>query len=239
MQLKYQLSGMTCKGCEAHVKYKLLSLPFVTEVEVSKETNMAIINMESFIAISEFQNILGGNDSKYKINEIKEIFVAETKTWFTTYQPILLIFAYIVSITILLQFNNKQFNVMQWMQHFMAAFFLVFSFFKMLNLKGFAQSYAMYDILAKKTPIWGYVYPFVELGLGICFLVNFYPFFTNIFTLLIMVISIVGVLKSVVNKQKIQCACLGAVFNLPMSSLTIIEDAIMIAMSVAMLLLMK
>jgi hypothetical protein len=42
----------------------------------------------------------------------------------------------------------------------------------------------------------------------------------------------------VLNKKKIQCACLGAVFNLPMSTVTIIEDALMIAMSGAMILLM-
>ena len=54
-----------------------------------------------------------------------------------------------------------------------------------------------------------------------------------------MTISLVGVLKSVLNKQKIQCACLGAVFNLPMSTVTIIEDALMILMSVAMIFLMR
>lgn len=53
-----------------------------------------------------------------------------------------------------------------------------------------------------------------------------------------MTVSIIGVLQSVLNKRKIQCACLGAVFKLPMSTVTIIEDALMITMSVAMLLIM-
>ncbi|NCU04658.1 MAG: heavy-metal-associated domain-containing protein, partial [Chitinophagaceae bacterium] len=43
---------------------------------------------------------------------------------------------------------------------------------------------------------------------------------------------------SVLNKRKIRCACLGAVFNLPMSTITIIEDGLMIIMSIAMLFLM-
>ena len=46
-----------------------------------------------------------------------------------------------------------------------------------------------------------------------------------------MSISIIGVLQAVLNKKKIQCACLGAVFKLPMSTITIIEDALMILMS--------
>jgi hypothetical protein len=127
---------------------------------------------------------------------------------------------------------------MQAMQYFMAGFFLVFSFFKLLNLKGFAESYVMYDVLAKRIPVWAYIYAFVELGLGIAYLINFNPFITNSITFIVMSISIVGVLQSVLNKKKIQCACLGAVFNLPMSTVTIIEDALMIAMSGIMILKM-
>ena len=97
---------------------------------------------------------------------------------------------------------------MQWMQHFMAGFFLVFSFFKLLNLKGFAESYLMYDVLARRIPIWAYAYAFVELGLAIAYTINFNPFITNLTTLIVMSISIIGVLQSVLNKKKIQCACL-------------------------------
>jgi hypothetical protein len=125
---------------------------------------------------------------------------------------------------------------MQWMQHFMAAFFLVFSFFKLLNLKGFAESYQMYDIVAKRFNGWAYIYPFIELALGLAFLLNFNVVLTNSVTFLVMGISIIGVLQSVLNKKQIQCACLGAVFNLPMSTITIIEDLLMIGMSAWMLL---
>ena len=120
----------------------------------------------------------------------------------------------------------------------MAGFFLVFSFFKLLNLKGFAESYSMYDILAKRWNGWGYLYAFAELALGVAFITGFYPLLTNAVTLIIMVISIIGVLQSVLNKRKIKCACLGDVFNLPMSTITIIEDALMIVMSGIMLIKM-
>ncbi len=114
---------------------------------------------------------------------------------------------------------------------FMSGFFLAFSFFKYLDVKGFADSYATYDIVAKKFMAWGVIYPFVEFLLGIAYAINFNPFVTNVITFIVMMVSIIGVLQSVLNKRKIQCACLGAVFNLPMSTVTIIEDALMIAMS--------
>lgn len=232
----YKLTGMTCSSCEAKVKSALLTIENVTNVTVSKDLENATITMDKHIALSNLQKVL---DNKYQIAAINHNEVAEqTKSWFETYKPILLIFFYIIVVTTLVQTQNNQFDFMQVMRHFMSGFFLVFSFFKLLNLKGFAESYVMYDVLAKQIPVWAYLYVFIELGLGIAFLINFNPILTNSITVIVMSISIIGVLQSVLNKEKIQCACLGAVFNLPMSTVTIIEDALMIAMSGIMLFIM-
>lgn len=232
----YKLTGMTCSSCEAKVKSALLTIENVTNVIVSKDTETVIITMDKHIALSDLQNVL---DNKYQISATNHNEIAEqTKSWFETYKPILLIFFYIVLVTTLVQTQNTKFDFMEAMRHFMSGFFLIFSFFKLLNLKGFAESYVMYDVLAKQIPVWAYLYVFIELGLGIAFLINFNPIITNSITVIVMSISIIGVLQSVLNKKKIQCACLGAVFNLPMSTVTIIEDALMIAMSAIMLLMM-
>jgi copper chaperone CopZ len=231
---KYQITGMTCTSCELKVKSALLLVENVTAVEVSKEENSATITMDKHIALTDLQKAL---DSKYQISAIHHNEMEEqAKSWFETYKPILLIFFYISLITVLIQFKNEKINLMEGMQHFMAGFFLVFSFFKLLNLKGFAESYVMYDVLAKKIPVWGYIYALIELALGIAFLINFNPLLTNSVTFIVMSVSIIGVLQSVLNKKKIQCACLGAIFNLPMSTVTIIEDALMIVMSGIMIL---
>ncbi|SHM57751.1 heavy-metal-associated domain-containing protein [Flavobacterium saccharophilum] len=229
----YQLTGMTCSSCEDKVKRALELVDNIANVEVSKENNTATITMNKHVAVADLQNAL---DPKYKISAIEHNeTIEQTRSWFETYKPILLIFFYISLITVLIQTTNHHFDYMQAMQHFMAGFFLVFSFFKMLNLKGFAESYMMYDVVARKIPVWGYIYAFLEFGLGISYLLNFNPIFTNAVTFIVMTISIIGVLQSVLNKKKIQCACLGAVFNLPMSTVTIIEDGLMIIMSLIML----
>ncbi|MGH2667168.1 heavy-metal-associated domain-containing protein [Flavobacterium sp.] len=234
MTHRYQITGMTCSSCEAKVKTALLMVEHVTNAEVSKESNSAVITMDKHIALPVFQQAL---DSKYQISATHHNETAEqAKSWLETYRPILLIFFYISLVTVLIQLKNEHFDGMEWMRHFMAGFFLVFSFFKLLNLKGFAESYVMYDVLAKKLPVWAYAYAFVELGLGVANLINFNSIVTNSVTFVVMSISSIGVLQSVLNKKKIQCACLGAVFNLPMSTVTIIEDALMIAMSGIMLL---
>lgn len=230
----YKLTGMTCSSCEAKVKSSLLMLPGVTEAEVSKENETATITMEKYIALSVFQNAL---DSKYTIAAAEHNETAEqAKSWLAIYKPVLLIFGYITGITLLIEGMHVEFSWMRWMNHFMAGFFLIFSFFKLLNLKGFAVSYAMYDIVAKQWSGWGYIYAFMELALGIAFLVGFNPILTNSITFVVMSVSIIGVLQSVFNKRKIKCACLGDIFNLPMSTITIIEDALMIGMSGIMLI---
>ncbi|SDG86327.1 Heavy-metal-associated domain-containing protein [Pedobacter terrae] len=235
----YQLTGMTCGGCENKVKSSLLVLPDVTAVEVFKDTNSATISMDNHIGLDTLQQALGGSESKYQISVTQHSeTLEEAKSWAETYKPILLIFGYVTAISLVVSWQNNAINFMVFMRIFMAGFFLTFSFFKMLNLKAFAESYAMYDIVAKKFSAWGYIYAFIELGLGLSFALNLSPVTVNWVTLIVMTISILGVLESVLNKKKIQCACLGAVFNLPMSTVTIVEDAIMIAMSAAMLILM-
>ncbi|QQS28967.1 MAG: cation transporter [Sphingobacteriales bacterium] len=232
----YNVSGMTCGSCEAKVKSALLTLPDVTSAEITRTT--ATITMSKHIALSELQKAIS-EKGNYKITVAHHSETAEqVKSWLETYKPVLLIFAYITTISLLIQITNHHFMPMQLMQHFMAGFFLTFSFFKLLNLSGFVESYAMYDVIAKLIPAWGYVYAFTELVLGIAYLINFNPLITNAATFILMSVSIIGVLQTVLNKKKIQCACLGAVFNLPMSTVTIIEDALMIAMSGIMLLQM-
>ena len=240
----YKVSGMTCTGCQAKVQNLLSKVDAVSDVNIDLAKGEATIKMDKHIATAILQEALK-DYPKYQLTEnnqqhlpVNTEKVEETRTWLATYKPILLIFAFITGITMLNEWVVGDFVFMRWMSNFMAGFFLVFSFFKLLNLKGFAESYSMYDVIAKKWNGWGYVYAFIELALGIAFLTGFNPILTNSITFIVMSVSIIGVLQSVFNKRKIKCACLGDVFNLPMSTITIIEDALMIGMSAAMLLTM-
>ncbi|MES2417680.1 MAG: heavy metal-associated domain-containing protein [Bacteroidota bacterium] len=235
----YQVTGMTCSNCESKVKNNLLLLPDVTAVEVSSVNNSATITMENHIGMGALQEALGGKISKYQISALSHNeSTEEIKSFLETYKPVLLLLGYIGLVSFAVSWQNNKIDWQLTMRVFMAGFFLSFSFFKLINLKGFAESYSMYDIVAKKFKAWGYIYAFIELALGLAFVVNFNPFLTNWATLIVMTVSIIGVLQSVLHKRKIQCACLGAVFNLPMSTLTIIEDFLMMAMSAGMLILM-
>jgi copper chaperone CopZ len=231
----YKITGMTCGNCGAKVKSSLLMVPGVTQADVSKDAQSATISMEKHIPLASLQKAL---PEKYQISAMEHNETTEqARSWLATYKPILLLFGYISTVALTAGLQHNGFHTMQAMNVFMAGFFLSFSFFKLLNLNGFADSYAMYDIVARKFRAWGFLYPFAELLLGLAYATGFQPLLTNSITLLIMTVSIIAVLQSVLNKQKIRCACLGVVFNLPMSTVTIIEDALMIVMSAIMIYL--
>ena len=59
---------------------------------------------------------------------------------------------------------------MRWMHDFMGFFVVVFSMFKFFNMEGFADGFQMYDLLAKPFQPYAYVYPFIELALGLGYL---------------------------------------------------------------------
>lgn len=240
----YNISGMTCTGCESTVQGLLKKVKGVKNVSINLVKNTADIEMSEHISTETLKTALQ-DYPKFKLSETSKMPVApaysfdeEKRSWVETYKPILLIFAYISTIAIIAVIINDQLGITGAMRIFMAGFFISFSFFKMLDLNGFADSYSTYDIVAKKFRQWGYVYAFVELALGLAYAANFQPVIINYITLVVMSVSIIGVLQSVLNKRKIKCACLGAVFNLPMSTVTIVEDSLMIAMSIGMLIIM-
>lgn len=149
----------------------------------------------------------------------------------TTYYPLLLLGTFLVAVVALVEVRAGSFAWGRAMGNFMGAFFLAFSFFKLLDLRGFADSYRSYDVVARQIPAYGYVYPFIELSLGVAYVTNFEPVATNLVTLVVMSVSSVGVIQSLLNKRKIRCACLGTIFNLPMSTVTLVEDGLMVAMA--------
>ena len=234
----YQVAGMTCGNCETTVKNNLLVVPDVTNVVVSKENNSATVTMDKHVSLQQLQEALGGNNGKYHISAMHHNEITEqAKGWLETYKPLLLIFAFITGIALIGSWTGSNVHLVSFMDYFMAGFFIIFSFFKLLDLKGFAESYAMYDILAKRIKSYGLIYPFIELALGVAYLTRYNMNVTNAATIIVMGFSSIGVIQSVLNKQKIRCACLGAVFNLPMSTITIIEDLLMVVMAAFMLIM--
>jgi len=233
MKTTFKISGMTCNGCRSTVENKLSSLDGVDNAQVNLTNGEAIVYSKNPISFSLISNSL---PSKYKVirnipdqdseiiksNKIKQL------------KPLFIILGYISVTSILLNFRN--WNSTNAMLDFMGLFYIIFSFFKILDIKGFSTSFKMYDPLAKKITIYGYIYPFIEILLGLMFLTRIEVNIALLITIIILGITSVGVTQTLLNKKTINCACLGTTLKLPMTEATFIENAIMITMAIVLLI---
>ncbi|MCA9769932.1 heavy-metal-associated domain-containing protein [Candidatus Dependentiae bacterium] len=153
----------------------------------------------------------------------------------TDFMPLIFIFTVIIGITVIHQLYYG-WDVTNAMRIFMAAFFLVFGGFKVINIAGFAKAYAEYDLIAAHMPQYGYIYPFLEVGLGFAYLTGWQPIIINSFALILMLVSAAGVFNELRKGKQIICACLGVVFKIPMTYVTLFEDLLMAGMAFFMLL---
>lgn len=236
MKHTYIITGMTCNGCRTSVEDKLNALPQVEKASVNLETSEAVIEMSNHISTEQLQMALS---DKYSISE-KNIFkttsssIDKEKSDLHQLFPLFLIFAYIIIASALL--NKNPWDINGFMLDFMGLFYVVFSFFKLLDLKGFPESFKMYDPIAKVIPLYGWVYPFIEVALGVMFLMRIETPIALIITLIVLGITTIGVTKTLLDKKSIQCACLGTALKLPMTKATFIENSIMIVMAIVMLI---
>lgn len=239
MKHTYNITGMTCGNCKASVEKALQTIPSIESVDVDLETSEVTITTSKTISTSQLQNALS---SKYSISEQNEHHIFESSSEITQKDktdlqqlfPLFLIFAYITVTAVFL--NKNTWYTDTFMLNFMGLFYIVFSFFKFLDLKGFSQSFKMYDPIARSISGYGFIYPFIELILGFLFLMRIQIPLALIVTLIVLGVTSVGVAKTLLNKKAIQCACLGTALKLPMTKATIIENSIMILMAIAMLI---
>ena len=115
--------------------------------------------------------------------------------------PLILLFVCIITLTTIHQWYAG-YSLQGTMSDFMAFFFLIFGFFKILNWHGFAQAYAEYDILAQQSKVYAYAYPLIELALGTLYFLRLYPTATNLITLVVMLISGIGVAHELLQKKR-------------------------------------
>ena len=247
----FSISGMRCGACSAKVHGALSSLESIQMVEVVHQRNLAIVSATAPLDEHEVRSALS-QAGGFTLEEIKadsapsdpiggvplttgESDASAEEALSQSLFPLFLIVGYIFTVTLLIAWSNSQWSMDSMMRHFMAGFFLVFSFFKFLDAPGFASAFKMYDPLAKAIPGWSWIYPYVELVLGVAYMMSWQPLATNITTLVLMSVGGVGVLQSLLQKRTIRCACLGTALNLPMTKVTLVENGTMAAMAAFML----
>lgn len=246
MRTTVSIQGMHCAACVKRLTEAFRSVPGVTAAHVTLNPPEAQIESDGPLPVGALDRAARGAGD-YSVREAASstspIMQAHEPTADATrgeptpsLYPLGLIVAFIAGTAALTTFVRSAGSWHTFMLDFMAGFFLVFSFFKLLDLRGFADAYQSYDVVARRSRPYALVYPFLELALGVAYLTRWHSTATNAATLVLMLVGSIGVLRAVLNKRRIRCACLGTALNLPMTTVTLIEDLGMAGMAAAALL---
>ena len=154
------------------------------------------------------------------------------------YYPVIVITKMAALAAAALAWGELWFDWGYWMQIFMGLFLVIFAMFKFFDLPGFAKGFKKYDVITQKLPAYGFAYPYIEMALGLMLLADWNTTIAFWGALVVSLATLYGVLKSLRAGMDVRCACLGTMLNVPLSTVTVVENAGMALMSAIMLLCM-
>jgi copper chaperone CopZ len=233
----YNVEGMHCQNCVGNISEALKKIEGVTKASVSLNPPEVNIEMTSHIPTHLLNDAVkrAGNYTLKEKTSYTSVNTPQVEPG-QSLAPLFIIVGYLIGGVFLRSYISYDFSAQTLMLNFMGGFFVLFSLFKMIDLPGFADGYSTYDIIAKRSRIYALAYPFLELALGVAYFLRFQLYLTNIFTIILMIISSLGVFQALLQKRTIQCACLGTALKLPMTKVTLSEDLLMVFMAGLMLI---
>jgi len=232
---RLHVAGMTCTSCVARVEHALSEVGGVEHVHVDLKQGTAMVAGSEALGRTELVSAVvsaGYAVVSEAVAQAEEQATQDASGTTTTLPSLAPLF---VAVGLIGTGSLASGGLDGFMGRFMGGFFLVFGGLKLLDLRGFVSAYAMYDLLAARLSVYGWIYPFLEVALGLAYLAAPNWPMLHAFTLGLMLFSSVGVVQAVSRGEKLKCACMGTAFNLPMTTVTVVEDLGMAAMAAWML----
>lgn len=128
------------------------------------------------------------------------------------------------------------FRFLDWTRWFVGSFMLVFGGFKLISYESFLDVFPLYDPIARRFRWYAVIYPFVEVILGICFILDMIPGYRNALTFAIMAFGLYGIVQSLQARgPSKQHTLLGHVLKLPLTSGILFEDIILSVLSLILI----
>ena len=121
-------------------------------------------------------------------------------------------------------------------KNYMGFIFIIFGILKLYDLNKFTDIFSKYDLISQKIKIYPYLYPFIEIIIGFILIKDIHIKEALITTIFLMIISIISIIISVNSGKVLRCGCLGSLFHLPLSYITLSENIMMLFMSLNYLL---
>ena len=221
---------MTCGKCVARVQESLESAGF-KRVSVTLSPPRLTVESDTPVHAREINDALSG--TSYKAYEIVHEMHVGVMQRLAHFLPLIVMFALVISFTAVHGWWYD-FSLHTLMQYFMAGYFLLFGALKVARWRGFVESYRAYDDLAKRSRFYAWAYPALEIAFGLYyyFIALWWP--VDALVALLMAQKAYSTARAVSRGEVVQCACLGSFFAIPVTRVTVFEDALMAAMAVYM-----
>lgn len=236
----YVVEEMTCDHCTQKIRESLSKIKAVETLDFDIDKKLVTIHSSKSVSFKKLQehmpkgyNLKSKGQVKEKSEAKKESFSSKLKT----FTPLIAVFSYVLISAGVYAIVSSS-SMQGFMNGMLGFFFLYFSLFKFLDLKGFKDGFSTYDPIAKTFGFYGFVYPFIEALLGILVLLGFFRLQAYAVTVVILLSSIIGIVKQLRKGSMIQCACLGTALNLPLTKVTLFENSVMIVMAIALSIMM-
>ncbi len=154
-----------------------------------------------------------------------------------TYTPVIAIFASAALMALAVSWaafgTLLSMRVAEW---FIAISMCLLAVQKLRDIDSFSNSFLGYDLLARRYVRYAYVYPFAELFAGVLMIAGALTWLAAPIALFIGAIGAVSVYRAVyIEKRDLKCACVGGESNVPLGFISLLENVMMVAMAIWML----
>lgn len=122
---------------------------------------------------------------------------------------------------------------------FLGLWLIQFGMVKLFDIDDFANKFTQYDVFGSRARVYAYVFPFIQIALGLAYLGVFHPQATSILLLVAALINLIGLYKQYDNVPLFKGVSLSGFLRTPLREAAIVENTLMIAMALAYLLTHK
>jgi glutaredoxin len=155
----------------------------------------------------------------------------------TSYGPVLAVFAAAASLALAASWvafgTVLTMRAAEW---FVAFSMVILAMLKLQDVEKFSTMFLGYDLLARRWVPYSYIYPVAEFAAGALMAGRLLPWLSIPVALFIGTIGAASVFNAVyVQKRELKCACVGGSSNVPLGSVSLIENLAMIAMAIWMI----
>lgn len=219
----------------------LVQMPNVSHVHFPNNPRHISITLNSYATIEKINKYLEAYTSHVQL--VKQInvhpnFTEANETTGKIFKEFGIILAILFIVTIIYGSYHGLDSLNTFLRIYVGIILSSFGVLKIFKLMDFAESHQRYDIISKHFVLYAYLYPFIELLLGILLILNHYLILAYIILIVVLLLRTLSVLYYVAFSEGVEYAYLDGIFKIRVSYATISIDLLIILFSIFQLTLL-